>query len=385
MICGSCGANVPEGIDVCPACGARMGGSYRRGAHAPSGRKERHRVSAGAVMSVLTVFSAAVIVVGLIFMSFRGEHLDIVNMGRDVRFDLPALPSFQEPATEQSAQDESAQEEAPSVEVRDTTADYSWEELSAISDMIASAASDEEGLEIAEEYHLANSDGTLDGTQTTSFELEDGTQVEATIVGFRHDERTDGGVAGITFLTTGAVADQQMNSWSTESGGWRASDLRSWMGSSLMEELPDDLADVVVSVEKQTNNEGVTDDVSNVTATSDYLWAPSVVELASAPDEAEFRSDYQYVVELFAAEGSQYQYFSDAGVTWGEASDALVVNYLPEPALYSSFVQGEACAWWTRTPLPYSGYTFVSVSADGDVTGDTATSEQMGVVVGFCV
>lgn len=74
-----------------------------------------------------------------------------------------------------------------------------------------SRESDEEALSIAASYGLCSSDGTLDGAQTKSVTLTDDTEAEVRVVGFRHDELSEGGTAGITWTFCQSVCTHQYN------------------------------------------------------------------------------------------------------------------------------------------------------------------------------
>ena len=134
--------------------------------------------------------------------------------------------------------------------------DYSWDELSQISARIATAATDDEGLAIAQEYNLADAAG-VPVNETREVVLDDNTLAYARIVGFRHDQRADGsGVAGMTLMVS-MLSEQPMETSNTNRGGWESSSLRAWLASDGMALLPDDLATHIVSVSKATNNVGL--------------------------------------------------------------------------------------------------------------------------------
>ena len=260
---------------------------------------------------------------------------------------------------------------------------YSWEELSQIADLIAAAEDDEAGLEIAIEYNLCLEDGTLDGTQTKTLELEDGTEVTVRIVGFRADTRSDGsGVAGITFVATTSVGEVTMNSDGSTEGGWGASELREWMNGELLELLPDDLAEVVVAVDKVTNPSASEDDsdtdsdsdsdadsdadsTSEQETTSDTLWVLSYSEVAG---EVTSGSRYGYYV----SEGEQYQLFADMGVTYKGTFDILATTI-------------DAEASWLRTPDCLSDIRFLVVLDDGTLGWAYRPENYLSVLMGFCL
>ncbi len=250
--------------------------------------------------------------------------------------------------------------------VKSSVNDYSWEELQTISDKIAKASSDDEGLKIAEKYHLCTADGKLDGTQTKDVTLTNGTQAAVQIAGFRHDDRSDGsGKAGITFIFKDAIAEQPMNSSDTNSGGWQSSQMRSWLASSGMGLLPDELRKEIVSVRKLTNNTGKTENASAVTVTDDSLWLLSYNELGGNSGEW---GRYSSVMQ---SEGTAYQLFRDS-------SDA--------DSMRTKHYQSRSCTWWGRSPDPSTAALFVRVYSDGHPDGyDYFASDSCGVVPGFCI
>lgn len=262
--------------------------------------------------------------------------------------------------------------------------DYTWDELSQVAGLVASAGSDEEAAEVAATYNVSVG-------ATRSFELDDGTVVSLTVVGLRHDERSDGqGLAGLTLMTS-PIALRPMNSTGTSDGGWEASELRAWLASDGMGLLPDELAASIVPVSKLTNNTGVTSDAAAVTTTSDSLWLFSAAEVCGPVGwfESEYGAepnaytgyiDFAPYDALLSAEGSQYAYFAEAGVT--DSSD-------PTHALQLAYA-GKDVAWWYRSAYPFS-YTgddatyFYQVMSTGFPGTTGLSSDAAGVVAGFCL
>lgn len=250
-------------------------------------------------------------------------------------------------------------------EVRAAVEDYSWEELSQISALIAAAESDEAGLEIAKTYHLCADDGTLDGTQTKDLELSDGTEVSMRVAGFRQDEKADGsGSAGITFIASDGVSEQAMNATGQLVGGWEGSTLRVWMNESLIGELPSEVSDLVVAVEKRTNPPAGTGETGQ-DVTEDKLWVPSYSEVVGQPGSGSNRSG------LYESEGDQYQLFSDLGVTWAEPSSELVIP--------------SGGYWWLRSPDVANGRWFVVVGPEGQSAYGHRPATENAIVMGFCL
>lgn len=262
-------------------------------------------------------------------------------------------------------------------------AGLTWTELQSISQKIAAAPSDAEGISIAAEYGLCDSSGAI-VSNATELVLSDNTLAYVQLVGIRQDRRADGsGVAGLTFMAY-MISEQPMGATPSCAGGWSASALRSWLESeSARSLLPDEMASVIVPVTKLTNNVGLTSSVSSVTTTDDSLWAFSAHEVCGdvswfSHDYGSWYSDYDDVLN---AEGGQYQYFSQQGVTsTSDATGVLALTY-----------RGSSRPWWYRSPYPYSvdgndaiGY-FYQANESGYPSSLGQSDSTAGVVVGFCV
>lgn len=271
-------------------------------------------------------------------------------------------PPVSGPADDEASDDEASPEGNDGLVVRASVADYSWDELSQLADLIARAQSDEAGLSVAKTFHLCDSSGKLDGTQTKDLELSDGTVVTMRVAGFRQDERSDGsGVAGITFVAEDPVGSRAMNSSAQVTGGWGASELRAWMNDDLLSQLPDEVSSKVVAVDKAAN--AVAGSGGAQTTTSDRLWVPSYSEVVGELSSGNKRYG------LYEAEGEQYQLFSDLAVDWSSPSAAL------------------SCSdyWWLRTPDPSNGSWFMCVTPDGLPTYGHLPATEDAVLMGFCL
>ena len=251
------------------------------------------------------------------------------------------------PTEEDAAAAEAA--EAAKPEARATVAEYSWEELSKISALIAEAPSDDEGVKIAAEYNLCAADGSLDGTQTKDLELADGTTVPVIVAGIRHDQKADGsGVAGITLVARAPVGRQAFNP-SGEVGSWESSPVRSWLNQSLMGELPEGLADLIVPVTKtSTAGDG------SLYETSDSMWLLACSELIGT-DHCRFD------------EGAQYRFFSDMGVH-GE----------------STYLAASEDYWWLRSVTSDLAWQS-TVTPNGSPRSGRNPIYEYDIVPGFCL
>lgn len=259
------------------------------------------------------------------------------------------------------------------VTVKDSTEDYTWEELSKISEEIAKAPDENSAVEVAKKYNLTTEDGKLDGNQTKSVTLANGMQTSVQIAGFAHDEKTDGGKAGITFIFKDIIGEHCMNSSYTNSGGWEKSQMRSYLNSEGLNLLPSDLKQVVISVNKLTNNVGETQSISSITSTSDQLWLFSSIELYGASDP--FGGSDAAYNDVLDAEGAEYKLFRDMSVnSTGSDIDDYVKNY-----------RGQSDYWWMRSPCPRDS-RFMCVASVGyfDYSG-TGAGVSNGICPGFCI
>lgn len=263
-------------------------------------------------------------------------------------------------------------------------ADYDWEELAYVAWLIAEAPSDEEGVNTAREWGVEVGD-------VRPLSLTDGRQASMTVVGIRCDERSDGtGRAGLTLMVS-PISIRPMNESGSNEGGWEASSLRAWLKDDGLALLPTELAEEVASVRKSTNNIGIASDHSCVTATDDRLWLFSLSEVAGEIDlfaneygdevrERTYYIDYGVYDEILSAEGEQYPYFREAGVTCSSDSNGvLALEYGSAPT-----------AWWYRSPYPVSfegekGTYFYQVMDTGYPSSLGSVGQGAGVTVGLCL
>ena len=266
-------------------------------------------------------------------------------------------------------------------EVKQSVDAYSWDELSEIAAAISEAGSEDAAIDIAKRQNLTTADGKLDGTQTKSIVLSDGTDVAVQITGFYHDDKTSGGKAGITFIFKDAIARHDMNPdvpnpnggfnlVSTNAGGWKDSQMRSWLASEGMNMLPDDLKSVLVEVDKKTNNVGETESVSSVTTTADKLWLYSLTELCGKVGEGSTHAYY----DVLNAEGTEYKLYRDMNVKSNDKNAILVKRF-----------EEESCVWWERSPHPNQSNQFRFVYSDGYPGIANYVEPPHDVVPGFCI
>lgn len=272
------------------------------------------------------------------------------------------------------------------VGTKGTVEGYSWKQLSQISSQISAAGSDEDALAIAARYHLVNDEGKLDGTQTKKVKLSGGLESTVMIVGFNHDDKADGtGKAGISFMFCDAIDAHAMNVDASNKGGWESSEMRSWLAGDAKSKLPHALSSRLVAVEKRTNNTGPTTDASAVTATADELWLLSFKEIAGdvkLEDGLTSNPDLAAWCAVWNQEGKQYKLFSDVGIQQFGANGLLSCKSLVDGGKCS---KDRLCYWWERSSTPYTAEKFLGAGIDGDPIYSDNANAAYGVICGFCL
>lgn len=252
-----------------------------------------------------------------------------------------------------------------------TLEDMSWSEISAIS----------QAGKAASIFHVG---------QEKKITLSTGESVTAVILGFNHDDLTSGGKAGITFgLKNCLKTGYNMNSSSTNAGGWTNSAMRSRM-STFKGYLPSALQSVIRTVSKKTS---AGEQSTTINTTSDDLFLFSHVEVFGTNyyDQSSSGGSVQSV----AGEGKQYDYYK--GKTWCSYYKKTTVDSFGSARTFSANVyyqensfkgMGDTAAsaadWRLRSPYASNGSDFCCVGGGGGVGSDGA-GLSYGVCFGFCV
>ena len=361
MFCPKCGKEVQEGSSFCGNCGASLGD---KAASAAGGASAQNASSGAPASSASAPVAGVAAVAGAAQKSGKKKKGPIAIVAAIVVVVIVAVIGV------------NVFGGGSGVAVKDSTEAYTWDELSKISSEIAKASDENAAVEVAKKYHLTTADGKLDGTQTKSVTLSNGTQTAVQIVGFAHDEKAEGGKAGITFIFKECIGERSMNSTNTNAGGWEKSEMRSYLNSEGLNLLPAELKQKVVSVNKLTNNVGETQDVSSVTKTADQLWLFSPTELCGTISRFS-GSDAAYAAcnDVLNAGGSEYKLFRDMNVNQDSSNNILVKN-----------LNGHSNSWWERSPFPYNSGGFV-FSGDGDsiCLFGYGAENSYGVCPGFCI
>ena len=197
---------------------------------------------------------------------------------------------------------------------------------------------------------------------TKDVTLTTGETIKLQIADFYHDTFEDGTTASITLVMKDCLnAEAPMNSSNTNSGGYPASNMASYVESNIYDKLPEDLKAVVAPVKKKCYTSY--NDVNSLSEVSSNVWLLSEAEV------------YGYITEGFSVgtgEGSKYTIFNE---------ENRVKNR-----------NGQAISWWVRSSYSGSATDFVLIDAVSDTTSvfspkinHTNASQANGVVVGLCV
>ena len=213
---------------------------------------------------------------------------------------------------------------------------------------------------------------------TKDIELSTGETITVAIMGFDHDDLSDGsGKAPITLGMTELMATTyRMNSTDTNAGGWDESEMRTSTMATLLTQLPSDLQSVI----KQVNKKATAGSQSTtITTSADKLFLFALAELASKTGlENSTSASIKNNAATYEQEGTQYEYFKN---TVGDAD-----IYKACPALVKKLSNGGGSAnnWWLRSPSLGGSTYFWYVTPSGDVIRSGASISH-GVSFGFCV
>lgn len=183
-----------------------------------------------------------------------------------------------------------------------------------------------------------------------------GVNYQFQIIGFDHDTLTtaDGSrtKAGITFQMVDCLSTTYyMNSSNTNSGGWNGSYMKKTVMTTLLNQLPAALKNVLKSVNKLSGTGGGS--TSGTQTTNDKLFLLSEVEI------------FGTTTYSVPGEGTQYAYY--------KAGNSKVKK-----------VNGSASVWWGRSPFSGNTDVFCCVTNVGGADYYGASNSR-GVSFGFCV
>ena len=188
---------------------------------------------------------------------------------------------------------------------------------------------------------------------TKSVTLTTNEVIELQIAGFNHDTYSDGVTAPVTLVMKNCLnAKYYMNSSNTNSGGYPASAMKTYVETNIYNKLPSDLKAIVAPVKKKCYT--TYNSASSLSEANYNVWLLA---------EAEVFDSVSYTVG--SGEGTKYPIFTD------NASRVKKVN-------------GSANFWWLRSAFSSGSTYFVIVYSDGYVNYSNASSS-IGVAVGLCI
>ena len=191
-----------------------------------------------------------------------------------------------------------------------------------------------------------------------TFNLKDGNPLTMQIIGFNHDDLSDGsGKAGITFgMKNLYYSTYSMNSTSTSVGGWDECLMRTSTMQEMFNNLPDELQSVIKLVNKRANDGNQSTDI---VTSQDKLWLYSQVELNGTTDSG------------YKDEGTQYEYW----VSHNANSDRI--KNLNNGT-------GSTNIYWLRSPITVIS-NFYNIDSDGSVGGYGGAGSSYGLCFCFCI
>ena len=242
---------------------------------------------------------------------------------------------------------------------------YSWDELS----KIAHAISNTSTITSDSEEASVTVGGQIKTLRVGQMKKLDGKKVR--ILGFNHDDLTDTGAyegtntkAGISFEYVDIIITAQMNSSSTNSGGWEKCALRNTLKGTIYDSLS--IKDKI----KAVNKKYIADYSSETESTcSDKLWLLSCGEIWNSGYDGGNTRGYSR-----NKEGNQYKYYKLGTQVYNSNSD-----YTKKPNVSS------AITWWLRSPYYINSLYFCDVGSTGGYCDNGDARDSGGIAPGFSI
>ena len=177
-----------------------------------------------------------------------------------------------------------------------------------------------------------------------------GVDYQIDIIGKNHDDYTNGGKAPLTFQLHDCYGElKNMNSSSTNSGGWTSCAMRQTHLPAILALMPPEVQSGIREVNKRTSAGSQS---STINTTADKLFLLSEIEIFGSVSYSK------------SGEGTQYDYYKE--------ENSKVKNY-----------NGGALTWWERSPHGSNSTYFCNVYQSGDADYD-GSGYEIGVAFGFC-
>ena len=189
---------------------------------------------------------------------------------------------------------------------------------------------------------------------TKKITLKDGSEINVRIIDFNHDEDESGQKIPISFESVETLnEDQVMNDSCSNKGGWEKSKLRSFLNTTILAMLPDDLRAVIKPCVKLTRTSGASN--ASLGKTLDHIFVLSEQEI------------FGRKIYSGGNEGHWYDWYRQENTEYGKCKQ-----------------NGERDWRWERSPYRDSTTFFCLVDSNGSASRYGA-SNACGVSFGFCV
>lgn len=213
----------------------------------------------------------------------------------------------------------------------------------------------------------------------TNIELTTGEVITVVILGFNHDDLSDGsGKAPISIGMKNLLATTyRMNATATNEGGWDESEMRTSTMNTLFNLLPPSWKNIIKTVNKKATAGSQSE---NITTSADKLWLLAMSEIFSATSiENSSTSTIANYADAYNAEGTQYKYYENliGDNNGGTGTNSLLIKKLSNGS-------GSASYWWLRSPYVSISSSFRCIGSSGAV-GNIYAYDTYGVSFGFCV
>jgi hypothetical protein len=200
---------------------------------------------------------------------------------------------------------------------------------------------------------------------TTAIQLTTGENIEMQIIGFNHDNKSDGsGKAGITLQMVNCLnTTYAMNATNTNAGGYVGCTMRKTTLPSIKSTIPQEWRNIIKPVNKNSTDGGGSN-YSKTQTLSESLFLLAEIEVFGTTSYAQDGANEGVVYEYWANKNS-----GDRIKKYDNDSDGV-----PEKAIN----------WWLRSVKNGSGSFTCGVNVDGNITQHFPV-ETVGVSFAFCV
>lgn len=208
--------------------------------------------------------------------------------------------------------------------------------------------------EIAMYARSGMAERVFDKGDTKKIVMKDGSEINVRIIALNHDEDEDGRKIPISFESVETLnEDHVMNDSCSNKGGWEKSKLRSFLNTTLLAMLPDDLRAVIKPCVKVTRISGESN--APLGKTIDHIFVLSEQEV------------FGRKIYSGGNEGHWYDWYRQENNEYGKCKQ-----------------NGERDWRWERSPGSGGTTSFCSVYSYGSAANYNA-SYSRGVSFGFCV